>query len=90
MQNELYLNLTIASKFKQSHTRLIFSVNNCTVPTVTNTDQIPFSTIEYNADVTYTCQDGYSHTAGTLTRSCKADGTLKGSTPLCTSKLQLQ
>ena len=91
MQNELYLNLTIASKFKQSYNRLIFfSVNNCTVPTVPNTDQIPFSTIEYNADVTYTCQDGYGHTAGTLTRSCKADGTLTGSTPLCTSKLQLQ
>ena len=68
----------------------IFSVNNCTLPTVPNTDQIPFSTIEYNADVTYTCQDGYSHTAGTLTRSCKADGTLTGLTPLCTSKLHLQ
>ena len=83
------LTLTIVSLFKQNYKRLVyFSVNNCTVPTVQNTDPAPSSTIDFNSDVTYTCQDGYSHTAGNLTRSCEADGTLTGSTPVCTSKLQ--
>ena len=85
----MILNLTIVSLFKQLYKPLIhFSVNNCYVPTIQNTDTAPFSTIDYNSNVTYTCQDWYSHTAGTLTRSCKADGTLTGSPPVCTSKLQ--
>ena len=83
----MVLPLTIVSSFKQNYKRLIyFSVDNCTVPTVQYAIPVPFSTIDYNSDVTYTCQDGYSHTTGTLTRSCKADGTLTGSPPVCTSK----
>ena len=60
------------------------------MPNVTNATPVPPSTVDYNSDVTYTCQDGYSHTAGDLTRTCKADGSLKGSSPVCTSKLQWQ
>ena len=67
---------------------LYFSVNTCTVPTVINATPVPASTIDYNYTVTYTCQDGHSHTAGDLIRICKADGSLTGTTPVCTSKLQ--
>ena len=54
---------------------------------VTNATPDPPSTVDYNSAVTYTCQVGYSHTAGDLTRSCNADGSLTGTTPVCTSKL---
>ena len=64
---------------------LYFSVNTCTVPTVSNATPVPTSTVDYNSMVTYTCQDGYSHTAGDLTRTCKSDGSLTGTTPECTS-----
>ena len=37
----------------------------------------------------YTCQIGYKHTDGDLTRTCQADGTLTGVSPVCTSKLLL-
>ena len=59
----------------------------CTVPTVDNADQNPQSTtIDFDTNIIYTCQIGYSHKEGNLTRSCKADGSLTGSTPVCTSK----
>ena len=73
---------TINSQF------LYISVNTCTVPTVTNATPVPASSVDYNSNVSYTCADGYSHTAGDLTRSCSADGSLTGTTPVCTSKLQ--
>ena len=44
------------------------------------------STIDYNTTIKYTCSSGFSNTAGTLTRTCNADGSLTGSTPVCTSK----
>ena len=44
------------------------------------------STVDYNSNGTYTCQDGYSDTAGDLTRTWKADGLLTRTTPVCTSK----
>ena len=65
---------------------LYYSVNTCTVPTVTNAIPVPPSTVDYNSYVTYTCQDGYTHAAGNLTRTCKADCSLTGSSPVCTSK----
>ena len=65
----------------------LVSVNTCTVPNVTNATPVPPSTVDYNSDVTYTCQVGYSHTAGDLTRGCNADGSLTGTTPVCTRKL---
>ena len=37
--------------------------------------------------MTYACQPGYNHTDGDLTRTCQANGSLTGSTPVCTSKL---
>ena len=63
------------------------SAITCTVPTVDNADQNPQSSaIDFNTNIIYTCQPGYSHTEGNLTRSCKADGSLTGFTPVCTSK----
>ena len=60
------------------------------MPTVRNAIPVPTSTVDYNSNVTYTCQDGYTHTAGDLTRTCKADSSLTGSSPVCTSKLKYQ
>ena len=58
----------------------------CTVPTVDNANQShESSTIDYNTTIAYTCQTGYSHTDGNLTRSCNADGSLTVSTPVCKS-----
>ena len=63
------------------------SVNTCTVPTVDNADQNPqSSTIDFNTNIIYTCRTGYSHTYGNLARSCNADGSLTGSTPVCTGR----
>ena len=45
-------------------------------------------TIQYNNNVTYSCDNGYSHSGGDLTRACRSDGSLSGSTPICNSKLQ--
>ena len=64
------------------------SVITCTLPTVSNASPNPASPIEYNTSVTYTCQPGYEHTDGDLTRTCQANGSLTGSLPECTSKLQ--
>ena len=80
---------TMFSSFNPDNSQLLyFTVKNCTVPTVSNANPVPLSTIDYNSEVTYTCQDGYSHTTGNLTRTCKADGSLTGTLPVCTSKLQ--
>ena len=59
----------------------------CLVPSVSNASTDSTSSITFNTAVTYTCHTGYSHTAGDLTRTCKIDGELTGSTPECTSKL---
>ena len=80
---------TIISQLNQDNSQLLYiSVNTCTVPTVSYATPAPPSIVDYNSDVTYTCQDGYSHTAGDLTRTCKADGSLTGTTPFCTGKLK--
>ena len=63
------------------------SVNTCTVLTVDNADQNPqSSTIDFDTNLIYTCKTGYSHTGGNLTRSCKADGSLTRSIPVCTGR----
>ena len=67
---------------------LYFSVTACTVPAVANAAPTPSSPINYNTHVTYTCQTGYNHTDGDLTRTCQADGSLTGSLPVCMSKSQ--
>ena len=61
--------------------------SECVVPYVSNAYADQTSAINYNTAVSYTCYNGYSHTGGDLTRTCKADGQLTGSTPVCTSKL---
>ena len=80
---------TISSLLIRMSSQLFyFSVNTCTVPTVTNAAPVPASSVDYDSNVTYTCEEGYSHTAGDLTRSCNADGSLTGTPPVCTSELQ--
>ena len=64
------------------------SVITCILPTVSNASSNLDSPIEYNAAVTYACQPGYNHTDGDLTRACQANGSLTGSLPVCTGKLQ--
>ena len=60
------------------------------MPNVAKATPVPPSTVDYNSTVTYTCQVGYSHSAGDLTRRCNADGSLTGTTPVCTGKLRWQ
>ena len=84
-----FITNTIISQFIHYNIQMFYlyiSVNTCTVPNVTNATPVPPSTVDYSSTVTYTCQDGYSHTAGDLTSSCNADGSLTGSSPVCTSK----
>ena len=64
-----------------------FNFSACTVPDVANAAPTPTSTIDYNTDVIYTCNTGYTNTGGNLTRTCRNDGQLTGTTPVCTSKL---
>ena len=58
------------------------------MPTVTNATPVPPSTVDYNSTVTYTCQDVHSNAARDLIITCKADGLLIGSSPVCTTKLK--
>ena len=60
----------------------------CVVPSVSNATPDSTSSITFDTNVTYTCNTGYNHTAGDLTRTCTNDGQLAGSEPVCTSKLQ--
>ena len=46
----------------------------------------PESMIDYDTDVEYTCDPGYTHTAGDLIRTCLDDGSLTGTPPVCISK----
>ena len=57
------------------------------MPDVTGATANPESMIDYDTDVEYTCDPGYTHSAGDLIRTCKEDGSLTGSPPVCTSKL---
>ena len=83
-----YPNTIISLLIKIDSQFLYISVYTCTVPTVANAIPVPASSVDYNSNVTYTCADGKFHVAGDLTRSCNADGSLTGTTPVCTSKLQ--
>ena len=64
-----------------------FSVIKCTVPDVAHAMPTPESMIDYDTDVEYTCDPGYTNTSGDLIRTSKEDGSLTGSPPVCTSKL---
>ena len=44
------------------------------------------STYDYNENVTYTCDTGFEHTAGNLTRTCTAIDNWSGNEPTCTSR----
>ena len=67
---------------------IYFSAIKCPVPDVAYATSNPESMIDYNTDVEYTCDPGYTHTSGDLIRTCLDDGSLTGSAPVCTSKLQ--
>ena len=62
-----------------------FTVKTCAVPSVDQATASPESTINYNTDVTYTCNAGYT-LSGDATRRCNADGSLTGTEPVCNSK----
>ena len=84
------MTIILVSKLLQNKKKTLFyfSVNNCSVPTVLNAiTDIP-SFIDYNFAVTYTCQYGFSHEDVDLTRTCKADRSLTGYSPVCASTLQ--
>ena len=87
-----YQNVLILLKQQQQQQQhlVYISANTCTVPTVSNATADRPPNIEYNSNVTYTCQAGFSHTSGDLTRRCKVDHSLTGSTPVCSSKLHEQ
>jgi len=46
-------------------------------------------TVVVNATVTYTCNDGFTHTCGDLVRTCTGSGQMTGRPPICASKLSL-
>ena len=83
-----FTNTIISLLIKINSQLLYFLVNTCTVPPVANAAPVPAYPVDYDLNVTYTCEDGYSHTSGDLTRRCNADGSLTGTTPVCTSELQ--
>ena len=43
-------------------------------------------TYYHNDQVTYSCDSGYEHTDGNITRTCTAMNTWSGDDPLCTSR----
>ena len=57
----------------------------CNAVNVTHASKDPNQVYGYYDNVTYTCDSGYEHTAGNLTRSCMAINTWSGTTPECTS-----
>ena len=81
------LNIKTSRKYPSMNISFYISVNTCSVQAAAYANKSPnSSTIDYSTNITYTCQTGYSHTAGNLTRNCNADGSLTGSLPVCSSK----
>ncbi len=46
------------------------------------------SDLTYQGQLSYTCQTGYEHTSGNLSRTCQSDGSWTGSTPVCQGRLK--
>lgn len=59
------------------------------IVTCPNPPDVSFATISartgshYNDTITYTCNDGYEHTDGTLDRKCKDTKRWDGIPPVC-------
>lgn len=66
---------------------LYFSVVRCSVPNIGNATYVPNQAlIDYNSNVTYTCDLQFDHTAGDLVRTCQPDFSWSGTEPTCTRK----
>ena len=69
---------------------IIFLAVTCNNTAVDNSIVDPAKdTVVVNATVTYTCNDGFTHTCGDLVRTCTGSGQMTGSPPICASKLSL-
>ena len=66
----------------------IFITVTCPMPLqVANTVNNPTEPVSYPDSVTYTCNPGYTHVSGDLTRNCQPDGTWSGIPPVCQGRL---
>ena len=64
----------------------------CTTDYVPNSSKNPNqASISYPDTVTYTCTTGYKLSDGSsfVTRSCGTDGSLSGTTPVCSGKFDI-
>ena len=70
--------------YKVLHFQYFLAVT-CSASTVNNA--IPDkTTIDINTNVEYACDTGYTHSSGSLTRTCTTGGILSGEDPICTCK----
>ena len=60
----------------------------CEAINVTKASKQPDKTsYSYDEEITYSCETGYEHTAGDLTRTCAAINKWSGALPVCKSRL---
>ena len=86
--NDLVSSTTItANTFYKRIFFYFFLVVTCIPDVVADSTKSPeLAEHDYNTAVTYTCNTGYELTSGDLTRTCHADGSWTGTTPVCSSK----
>ena len=67
---------------------LCLIVVTCAAPAVVlDSSKSPNQTsYDYNTDITYTCDTGYEHTSGDLTRTCTASSAWSGTALVCSSR----
>lgn len=66
---------------------ILFTVKTCPALTVAHSTRIPASEpYNYNTQITYTCENGYESTGGSLQRTCLSSGSWSGDDPVCTGK----
>ena len=83
--------LSIREKLERSqnipkHLAILFTGITCVPPAVANATITSSSPYYQNDSVTYSCNSGYKHTGGDLSRTCTAINTLSGTEPVCLSK----
>ena len=59
----------------------------CTASSENNANPTTTS-VSYPNTIQYTCAEGYKYASGQLTRTCQADGSLTGTAPMCTGRLE--
>ena len=68
------------------HVFTLTSVVTCAAVNVSFASKSPDQAAhDYNTNVVYSCDVGYEHTSGDLTRTCTASATWSGTTPVCSS-----